>query len=239
MKFFRVDEKYLDYISYEDMHKNSGDFGIGVYFTEVREPGDFDSLVRKANLDIEHETKFYDINIEEIIKSEKLKVLYFEKPNKEWFNYIIEKRRIVEMPVDYDVVIGPIPNKKIYEKLAKSHIGFTDRKEIDETNFSKPPLTQVAIKNDKAERYIEYLGGLDSESDVPADYGFDILNRKVVDIVNILLTTADVDSMELTNMVFKSDLYKSLKYKENDLWAESPVELVRMLNKEIYTKGCK
>ena len=84
------------------------DFGKGFYLTDIKYQAE-QLAVKKCKLFGGKEiVQEYEFN-QELLRSDELKVLIFEKPTQEWAEFIfLNRNRATGYKHDYDIVVGPI-----------------------------------------------------------------------------------------------------------------------------------
>lgn len=114
-----VDFKEID-ISKSNKYK---DFGQGFYLTDIRMQAE-QLAVKKAKLfggyPIIQEYEFD----ESLLNASDLNVLRFERPCKEWAEFVFNNRnKVVNFSHDYDIVTGPIANDGVAYLLGRYEEG--------------------------------------------------------------------------------------------------------------------
>lgn len=92
------------------------DFGAGFYLTSSESQAD---QWIKRRIDDEHPFGFINIYaFDDSIDEEGLKVLRFDSPTDQWLDFVMANRRIPGFTHDYDIVIGPVANDRVYTAFA-------------------------------------------------------------------------------------------------------------------------
>lgn len=92
------------------------DFGAGFYLTSSESQAD---QWIKRRIDDEHPFGFINIyDFDDSIDEEGLKVLRFDSPTDQWLDFVMANRRIPGFTHDYDIVIGPVANDRVYTAFA-------------------------------------------------------------------------------------------------------------------------
>lgn len=92
------------------------DFGAGFYLTSSESQAD---QWIKRRIDDEHPFGFINIYaFDDSIDEEGLKVLRFDSPTDQWLDFVMANRRIPGFSHDYDIVIGPVANDRVYTAFA-------------------------------------------------------------------------------------------------------------------------
>ena len=93
------------------------DFGKGFYLTSSMKQASDWVLRRVERIDQNHGfVNIYEISEEDSLKS--LKIKTFESPTEEWLDFVMANRRIPNFQHEYDIVIGPVANDRVYTAFA-------------------------------------------------------------------------------------------------------------------------
>lgn len=93
------------------------DFGTGFYLTSSKSQGG--NWVRRK-LERDNLTSGY-ISIYHFCEEDAAEILnikVFDSPSGEWLDFVMANRRIPNFKHDYDVVIGPVANDRVYTAFA-------------------------------------------------------------------------------------------------------------------------
>ena len=93
------------------------DFGHGFYTTSNREQAkEFSQKVFKRTNSGMPTVNSYTLDLESM-KSE-CKILWFERPDEDWLDFVCENRSGNYAGDQYDIVIGPVANDDVYTTIA-------------------------------------------------------------------------------------------------------------------------
>lgn len=93
------------------------DFGHGFYTTSNKEQArDFSQKVFRRTNSGEPIVNSYTIDME-LMKTE-CKILWFEKPDEAWLDYVCDNRSGNYSGDLYDIVVGPVANDDVYTTIA-------------------------------------------------------------------------------------------------------------------------
>lgn len=88
------------------------DFGLGFYLTSSERQAE-DWVKRRINgKTTKGYVNIYDFDIEGAQKSLNLKT--FDSPSEEWLDFVMSNRRILGFTHDFDIVVGPVANDRVY-----------------------------------------------------------------------------------------------------------------------------
>ena len=89
------------------------DFGKGFYLTSSEKQAT-DWVRRKIN--VESYSKGY-VNLYKFLREDAQKALlvkHFVRPSEEWLDFVMSNRRKADFEHNYDIVIGPVANDRVY-----------------------------------------------------------------------------------------------------------------------------
>lgn len=102
------------------------DFGKGFYLTST-EPQAFDWVKRRIQND-HISTGYVNVyNVEIDALSDYLNVKIFDSPSDEWLDFVMNNRRVPGFNHNYDIVIGPVANDRVYTAFALFEAGTLSR----------------------------------------------------------------------------------------------------------------
>ncbi len=130
------------------------DFGKGFYTTTSYEQA-ANWVKRKLN----EATKegFVSAYWLDLSYGEDLKVLKFESPNDEWIDFVMANRTQRGFTHDYDIVIGPVANDRVYASFALYESGVFDKQELIKTLKTYKLVDQVLFHTEKALTKLSFL----------------------------------------------------------------------------------
>lgn len=85
-----------------------------------------------------------------------LKIKRFTR-DEEWFDYIYNNRRVKDILLDFDVIIGPIANDTIYDTLGMTTSGFLSKEEAMKLLMVGPCYDQTVIKSSAASKALKWI----------------------------------------------------------------------------------
>lgn len=88
-----------------------------------------------------------------------LRVLEFESANAEWLEYVVQNRRGVVVPNDYDVVIGPVANDNTLPVIDNYMDGIYTIEEAVKRLLPQNLTDQFAFKTEEALSVLSFLKG--------------------------------------------------------------------------------
>ena len=137
----RISDRYLD-------------FGYGFYTTMNHEQAvKWTEKQKNRNKVKTGYISIYDFDFERA-KSE-LKIIYFDKTNKEWLDFISTNRK-GQCSDTYDIVIGPVADDGVYEVVRLYEIGIYDLEETLKRLKVEELYNQVLFHTEKSLRYLKY-----------------------------------------------------------------------------------
>lgn len=104
------------------------DFGTGFYLTSS-EP----QAQRWARRHLKEQKAPGYVNVYEFCPEcavRDLKILKFDSPTEEWLDFVMNNRRVEGFEHDYDVVIGPVANDRVYTAFSLYEGGVIDRQTL-------------------------------------------------------------------------------------------------------------
>jgi hypothetical protein len=131
------------------------DFGTGFYTTT-----DKDQAVKFTN-------KFVKLGKSRIVNiyeyddagaEGSLSILKFAKADAEWLRYVVANRSGAGGGDDFDVVIGPVADDRVYEVIENFELGDYSEDEAIRRFLTFRLTDQVVFKTEKSLRYLMYLG---------------------------------------------------------------------------------
>jgi hypothetical protein len=102
------------------------DFGVGFYLTSSLHQAE--DWVRRRMDDRKAELGYvnaYDFEEDEAMAL--LRVKYFDYPSDEWVDFVMSNRRTPGFTHDYDIVIGPVANDRVYTAFTLYEGGIIDK----------------------------------------------------------------------------------------------------------------
>ncbi len=130
------------------------DFGKGFYTTSSYEQAAH-WVLRK----LDKETKIGYVSVYEFDfgNAEDLKILKFDSPNDEWVDFVMANRTNENYTHDYDIVIGPVANDRVYASFALFESGIFDKPELIKTLKAYKLVDQILFHSEAALKKLTYL----------------------------------------------------------------------------------
>jgi hypothetical protein len=135
-------------------HNRFLDFGEGFYTTPEKNQAErFAEITvdRKGGKPILN-TYEYDEN-----ENQNLKLLIFPIANKEWLEFIVANRRGVYKNYEYDIIIGPVADDKVYQTVNNYTFGNLTLDEAIARLATWKLYTQYVFATDKAIKTLQYI----------------------------------------------------------------------------------
>lgn len=131
------------------------DFGDGFYVTTSKEQAESWAFkVCFRNNSSQQHINVYDLDL---LNAEKeLRVIRFDKPDAEWLDFICANRSGKDVG-DYDVVIGPVADDKVYRVVVQFENGDIDREYAIKSLKAEKLCDQILFHTEKALKYLTYL----------------------------------------------------------------------------------
>ena len=129
------------------------DFGRGFYTTEsVEQASEWAIKIRDRR-----DTGNAIVSIYDYDDGEELKILKFDGPTLEWFDFV-HSNRTEKLEHDYDVIIGPIADDGVIETLFRYDDGLITKEQAIEELKSARFDGQVLFHTDKSLERLTYVG---------------------------------------------------------------------------------
>lgn len=101
------------------------DFGNGFYTTT-----DYNQACRWVSIKKQEKNtvgfvSIYNFN-EELLKNNKYNILHFQEATKDWLDFVIENRKNPNYSHNYDIVMGPVANDRVYTTISLYESQFLD-----------------------------------------------------------------------------------------------------------------
>ena len=125
--------------------RNKTDFSKGFYLTTNKDQTKVWAKRRISDYEISYINE-YELNEKEL---KKLKVLKFNSYDKKWLDFV-SKCRVNQDDSDYDVVIGPVADDKVYDTINLYFEGLININEAIKRLKKKEANNQICIRNNEA-----------------------------------------------------------------------------------------
>lgn len=129
------------------------DFGRGFYTTDSRKQAERWSRVVRDR----HEGSRSFVSEYEYEESDGLKVLIFDGPTEEWFDFVEFNRMGVSIH-DYDIVIGPVADEGVFKVLFRYEQGYLTKEQTIQQLEAAKLDGQVLFHTDKSLGCLRYIG---------------------------------------------------------------------------------
>lgn len=131
------------------------DFGGGFYLTSNKEQARKWALrvAQRNGSDVGFISSF-EFDLEKALKE--LMVLRFNNATKEWLEFVCCNRSGQVYERDYDIVIGPVADDKVYSVVVRFENGEYELDEALKRLKIEPLCDQVLFHNEKALRYLQF-----------------------------------------------------------------------------------
>lgn len=138
--------------------KRALDFGAGFYTTTNTEQAkSFSRIVQDRNNSAERHISIYTLDIDLLKKQN---ILYFDKPNKKWLDFVSENRNGTYNGILYDVIYGPVANDTVFKTFVAYQNGILSEKETLKRLKIRKLFNQLVFTNDEALKCLRFSGEL-------------------------------------------------------------------------------
>ena len=135
------------------------DFGNGLYTTTNKMQAlNFAEKVTNRRETGEITVSVYNLNKAKALRE--LEVLYFDKPDEAWLDFVEKNRAGTYSEKLYDLVCGPVANDDVYQTLALYETGVLSREQTLQALKIKKLFDQYVWKTEKALSYFNFVGTL-------------------------------------------------------------------------------
>ena len=86
-----------------------------------------------------------------------LKIIQFDKPNKEWLQFVCKNRRKRPITTAYDIVIGPVADDSVYETIIAFENGLYDQAETLKRLKVEKLADQILFHTSASLEFIRFL----------------------------------------------------------------------------------
>lgn len=131
------------------------DFGKGFYLTSSIQQAR--NWVRRRIENADLDKGFVNEYVYLASEAEKaLKVRMFDAPTEEWLDFVMANRRIPSFSHDYDVVIGPVANDRVYTAFALYEGGTISKDTLIRELKTYRLVDQYLFHTEKALEYLKF-----------------------------------------------------------------------------------
>ncbi|MCM1578912.1 MAG: DUF3990 domain-containing protein [Ruminococcus sp.] len=130
------------------MSRKTLDFGAGFYTTsDYAQAEKWAVNITKRRVSGQAAVSVYEIDDKSI---DELNVLSFEKPDKEWLDFVVRNRRGIYKGDEYDIITGPVANDNTMPVLNMYISGFLDEEFAVKRLLPQKLKDQTAFKTQRA-----------------------------------------------------------------------------------------
>lgn len=131
------------------------DFGYGFYLTSSRKQAE-DWVNRKLELQAFAKgfVNQYAFSFE--VAEKMLNIKKFDGPTVEWLDFVMSNRRIREFDHDYDIVIGPVANDRVYTAFALFEGGSISKSTLIAELKTYRLIDQYLFHTDEALKFLTF-----------------------------------------------------------------------------------
>ena len=132
------------------------DFGGGFYTTTSEiQAKNWAIKVSYRNNTIQKYINKYEFDLEEAKKN--LNVIIFDKADEKWLDFICANRNRKYIG-DYDIVIGPVADDKVYRVIVEYENGDVDKELALKRLKTETLCDQILFHTDESLKYLKFIG---------------------------------------------------------------------------------
>lgn len=131
------------------------DFGKGFYLTTSKNQAERWVLNRLVNPGDIGYVNSYEFDLENASKNLNIKI--FESPTEEWIDFVIANRMIDGYTHEFDIVIGPVADDKVFTQLSLFEGGIISKETLVENLLTHKLVDQYLFHTDSAIPYLNFL----------------------------------------------------------------------------------
>ena len=131
------------------------DFGKGFYLTTSKIQAERWVLNRLINKGDVGYVNFYEFDLENA--SNFLNIKAFENPDEEWVDFVISNRMIEGFEHEYDIVIGPVADDKVFAQLSLFEGGIISKENLIENLLTHKLVDQYLFHTEAALPFLKYI----------------------------------------------------------------------------------
>ena len=131
------------------------DFGDGFYLTSS-----FRQAENWVKRHLPDSVKYGYVNTYSFYQTKalsELKILSFDSPNEEWLDFVMSNRRIPGFVHDYDIVIGPVANDRVYTAFSLYESGIISKDILIKELKTYLLVDQYLFHTPKALEYLNFV----------------------------------------------------------------------------------
>lgn len=135
--------------------KRSLDFGKGFYLTTSKKQAERWVKNRLDNKRTVGYVNTYEFDLE--TASGNLKIKIFETANEDWVDFVLSNRMVDDYTHDYDIVIGPVADDKVYTQFSLFEMGVIGKEDLINNLMTYRLVDQYLFHTEKALPYLKYV----------------------------------------------------------------------------------
>lgn len=138
------------------------DFGKGFYLT-TSEKQAHDWVVRRIQNDRVDRGYLNEYEVDADLLSSHLNVKIFDSADDGWLDFVMNNRRISDFTHDYDVVVGPVANDRVYTAFALFEGGTISREGLIAELKTYRLVDQYLFHTDRSLTYLKFINAKEIE----------------------------------------------------------------------------
>ena len=199
------------------------DFGKGFYVTKLYEQAQTWAKIKgkeKRTKGIVTEFEYE----ESICRAMKLKTLYFDDYNNDWFDFVVLNRKNIdeEQIHDYDIIEGPVADDKITKQIDR-YIEGTISKEQFLNDLIHYPSHQICFCTLQSLQALSLSKGKIDIAMYDIDY----------DVILTMMKDYKITELEATRIYYNSKTYEKLSDETTELYKRTWKDIYDMLKIEL------
>jgi hypothetical protein len=132
------------------------DFGQGFYLTSSEKQAT-DWVLRKLD-DKDINKGYVNVYNFDLARAEKaLRIKVFDSPSDEWIDFVMANRLKQDSDHDYDIVIGPVANDRVYTAFTLYEGGIIDKETLKHDLKTYKLVDQYLCHTAQALEYLEFV----------------------------------------------------------------------------------
>lgn len=132
------------------------DFGGGFYVTSNKEQSK--SWAKRVSLRNNSEKKYINSYMFDLDKCQsELKVIKFTNPDEEWLEFVCQNR-VGKCDIEYDVVIGPVADDKVYRVVVEYESKNIDKETAIKRLKVEKLFDQILFHTADSLKYLKFVG---------------------------------------------------------------------------------
>ena len=132
------------------------DFGSGFYTTtNIYQAKNFAGKVKDRNGSTETHISIYKVNMD-LFKTKN--ILFFDKPDKKWLDFVSENRNGTYKGVVYDIIYGPVANDTIFKTFIAYQNGILNEIETLKRLKIRNLYNQLVFTNEQSLKCLMFIG---------------------------------------------------------------------------------